>query len=113
MSNIFYKKRIILLFLLVILAIFAFFLFSLNREKGGYVKVSRDGVEVERVSLNEDATYEYNDHGEMNTLVIKDGKADVVSANCKNQVCVNTAPVSETGEVIACLPHKLIFEVIE
>lgn len=47
-----------------------------------------------------------------NTIVIKNGKADVTKADCKNQVCVNSRKISKNGETIVCLPHKLILTVV-
>ena len=42
---------------------------------------------------------------------VKDGKIAVTAANCPDLVCVHTGSISHTGEVIACLPHKLIITI--
>ena len=33
------------------------------------------------------------------------------SSDCRNQVCVNHAPISRSGESIICLPHKLVVRI--
>ena len=46
-------------------------------------------------------------------LVIFDGKADMESADCPNQICVHHSAISHTGETIVCLPNRVVIEVIE
>ena len=50
--------------------------------------------------------------GEMNRLVIRDGKAFMESATCPDGVCVSHRPISREGETIVCLPHKVVVTVI-
>lgn len=78
---------------------------------GSYVQVEIDGEIVETVSLSKDFEKEYNFDGDTNTLVIKDAKAIVSHANCKDKICVNHMPVSRAGESIICLPHKFVVTV--
>lgn len=46
-------------------------------------------------------------------LVISDGKADMESADCPNQICVHHSAISHTGETIVCLPNRVVIEVVE
>lgn len=52
------------------------------------------------------------DHGD-NVVRIRDGRAEVVEANCENQLCVEHAPISRAGEQIVCLPHGIVVQVAE
>ena len=45
---------------------------------------------------------------ESNTLVIKDEMADMIFADCPDQICVKHAPISNVGETIICLPNKVV-----
>ena len=36
----------------------------------------------------------------------------MTSSSCKNQVCVNTAPISHTKDTIVCLPNKVVIEIV-
>ena len=42
---------------------------------------------------------------------IEDESIAVVDADCPDLVCVKTGKASKKGDVIACLPHKLLIEV--
>ena len=44
---------------------------------------------------------------DFNVLVIREGTAFIEKANCQNQVCVHSKPISYTGETITCLPHRI------
>lgn len=43
-----------------------------------------------------------------NLIRVEDGTVMVVRADCPDKVCVHTGPISQEGEVIACLPHGVI-----
>lgn len=43
-----------------------------------------------------------------NLIRVEDGTVMVVQADCPDKVCVHTGPISQEGEVIACLPHGVI-----
>lgn len=42
---------------------------------------------------------------------VRDGKVAIVEADCPNQVCVKTGWIRRPGEVIACVPNKVLVEV--
>ena len=46
-----------------------------------------------------------------NVVTIRGGKVSVSEASCKNQVCVNHAEISLTGESIVCLPNRLVVRI--
>ena len=60
-------------------------------------------------SLSEDKEIEINEG--TNILRIKNGEADMVKADCPDQLCVNQKPVSKNHESIICLPHRLVVQV--
>ncbi len=91
------------LILAVIIALFYFF----SRDNGITVMVSKDNEVIYSVPLNEDTVIDI----ETNIITIKDGKVFVSEAKCKNQICVKHKPITEKGEVIACLPNKVIIEI--
>ena len=63
-------------------------------------------VETPGTGVGEDAD------GGRNNVRIHDGRVDVVSANCSNQLCVAHDPVDTAGEQIVCLPHGMVVEVV-
>ena len=85
-----------------------FFGFKLFQKEAGEVLVTVDGQEYGRYALSKDVDIPIND---TNYLIIKDGKADMLEANCPDHICVDQKAISKTGETIVCLPNKVIVEV--
>ncbi len=42
---------------------------------------------------------------------IKDKKIRIIEADCPDKICVNTGFISKAGQVIACLPNKVLIEI--
>ena len=105
------KKNDYILIAVILLAagvIFGAYSF-IHRDQGAVVQISIDGEVVEEYSLEEEQTIPIND---TNTLVIKDGKADMIEADCPDQICVKQKAISKNGETIVCLPNKIVVTVI-
>lgn len=60
-------------------------------------------------SLAEDREIKINEG--TNILKIKNGEADMVEADCPDQLCVNQKPVSLDHESLICLPNRVVVEV--
>lgn len=88
----------------------AVFLYA-TRQDGGYASVQVDGETVMELPLSEDARVVLGEGGHTNTLVIRNGTAQVVEADCPDQICVNHGAIRYAGESIVCLPHKLVVSV--
>lgn len=79
------------------------------QQKEGIVVVSTDGEEFGSWPLSEDRTVEI---GAGNRLVIEDGKADMVWADCPDKLCVNQKAIFREGESIICLPNKVVVSIV-
>ena len=102
------KKRLAdlgIIFGLLILAGVLFFLYFNKGEEGAGVIVRVDGVEIARYSLSDSGRYELN--GGTNILVIEDGAAYMLQADCPDHICVSQGKIRYTGQCITCLPNKL------
>ena len=101
---------------LILLAVFlliggAALLFQLARPSaaGGVAEVSVDGELVAALPLSEDGEMVIEGYGGgENTLVIRDGEADITSASCPDGVCVRHRAVSRDEESIICLPNRVV-----
>lgn len=83
-----------------------------TRPASGLVAVCQSKDGFYRVdSLDVDAAYTVYTESGYNNVTISAGTVDVTSADCSNQVCVDTAPISQPGEQIVCLPHGMVVEV--
>lgn len=47
-----------------------------------------------------------------NVVYIHDGGVEIVDADCKDKICVETAFIDKKGQIIACLPHKLYVKIL-
>ena len=83
----------------------------LTREAGGTVTVQMDGEVVMELPLDEDRSLVLGEGEHTNTLVIRDGTAQVVEASCPDKICVGHGAIQYAGESIVCLPHKLVITV--
>lgn len=82
-----------------------------TRQAGGTVRVQIDGETVMELPLDQDVRTVLGEGGHTNTLVIENGAAQVVAADCPDQVCVNHGAIQYAGESIVCLPHRLVVTV--
>ena len=107
-----HRNDLILIAVLLAAAGIAFGIIQLGKKSGGYAVVVQDGKEVATYPLNVDTSVTINSPTGFNTLVIKDGKADVTDADCPDKLCVNQHSISYDGETIVCLPNKLVVKIV-
>ncbi len=115
MEKRFGKRELILL--LVVFAALLVLWFGVSRlrgaNSGSQIRVTVAGETVGEYDLQADREIPIEVNGEVtNILVIADGQADMTWADCPDQVCVNTKPISALRETIVCLPHQIVVEVI-
>ena len=107
-------KKADIILLIVILAIgIPMSVLSLTAGTGGdKVKISTDGQVYGIYPLNEDCEIDVTEDGHTNHITIKDGQVSMSYSTCRNQVCVNTGAISQTKDVIVCLPNRVVVEII-
>lgn len=106
------KADIILLISCIVVFGFATALTNYLPGDGDKVIVSVNGETVSKYSLSEDGKYlitGYN--GGENILLIENGKASIVDADCPDGLCVKQKAISSQNETICCLPNRVIVEV--
>lgn len=98
----------------VVAAVMLIFLYGSSSNLGSYVQIEIDGKITETLPLDEDTEKKITtENGGTNTLVIKDGRAKMVEANCPDGICKNHKAISRNGESIICLPHKVVVSVVD
>lgn len=113
------RNDIILISVIVIISVALLLVWKLvylkeqNPDGDACVKVTVDGKVYGTYTLSKDDTIEIkNVDGDVtNTLVIKDGVADVTAADCPDHLCVKQKAISKEGESIICLPNKVVVTV--
>ena len=106
------KADLILIIAAVSVSAVGIFLFKAFGARGETVRVTDNGEVVAEYDLSEDREIVLKtENGGENTLVIKGGSVDVVSASCPDKICCNHRPIDREGESIICLPNKLVVSV--
>ncbi len=78
-----------------------------------YHAVITCGDTVRRCSLSQDVTLPITtESGHTLTVQIQSGTVSVSSADCPDQICVRTAPISRPGSAIACVPAGVLIEIV-
>lgn len=82
-------------------------------KSGMAVRVTKDGEEYGTYDLGKEQTVSIQE-GEVTTniLQISSRKANMIAADCPDQLCVHQKEISQIGETIVCLPNKIVVEVI-
>lgn len=108
------KRNTILFFLLLVILIMIGFLIQkfFFGKSGTRAIIEQNGETIAELDLSKNTELVLNDgNGGSNTITVNNGQISVTDANCPDLVCVRTGAISQTGEVIACLPHKLIITI--
>lgn len=132
MKNVITKADIILFIVLLALGLGSPFVIEKNAAEGSVVSFYVDGEKALSCNLNEDTwvgllevegqlkPVDIGPLGPMgldseppfqNVIKISGGKVDVTDATCLGHDCVDAQEISKEGEVIACLPHKLLISI--
>lgn len=81
------------------------------KAEGAYAVIYVEGNEYYRLPLNEDGSIDVvTEYGE-NIIVVKDGYAECIEADCRDGLCVEQKSINRVNESIICLPHKLSVEI--
>lgn len=107
------KADIVLFSIIILICLGLLFIFKMNSKPGYSVRIMVDGELVETYDINQDKEYNLKTHLGENVIVIDKGEVYVSEADCPDKICVNHAKISNVGETIICLPHKLVVEIDE
>ena len=106
------RNDIIFIVALLLIAAFGALYLFVFRDGGNTVKVTVDGKTYGVYSLNENITEDiHTGNGNLNRLIIRDGKAYMKTATCPDGICVSHKPIFRDGESIVCLPNKVVVTV--
>lgn len=108
--------KYLIIFVLIISVIGLYLVQSKATNKGTlYVKISVDGEEYKKISMGpnmDGKTLEINTQFGYNKLEFGEDRVRVIEADCPDKLDVKQGWISKTGEVIVCLPNRLVIELI-
>lgn len=108
-------KRELLLVLAVLLIAGALFVINhFTRSKtANLLEISKDGEPYLTLELKDDQTYRLADSDDnYNVFEIKGGEVWVSEASCPDKLCMHQGKIKEDGEMLVCLPNRVIAKVI-
>lgn len=110
------RNDIILIVALLLVASIVMVYLFVFRDKGDTVKVTVDGKLYATYSLSDNITTDIvtgENKGQVNRLVIKDGKAYIEYATCPDGICVDHSHIFRDGESIVCLPNRVVVTIVK
>lgn len=109
---------IVIIILLALISFIPILIFTLQQTSAPNsssltAQVSVDGEVIASFPLTEDTEYTYTfSDGDYNSFRVEDDQICIYEASCPDQLCVKQGWISQAGETIVCLPHKLVVEII-
>jgi len=79
-----------------------------------YISIQVNGEEIKRIIFDKNIigkTIPIETEFGFNLIEIGDEKVRIIEADCPDQLDVKQGYISKTGEVIVCLPNKLVVEI--
>lgn len=107
------KKDLILIIIILLLAISAYFIYSFITDTSNNVQaeVVLDHEVIYSFALNEDRTFTLDQIPSI-SFEINDKAVRFIQSDCPDKVCVNTGYISHSGQIAVCLPNKVTLRIV-
>lgn len=79
---------------------------------GPYVVIQNEDGVLYSKPLHDDVELPISSKLGNNTIKIENSVCWMKSSDCENQICVNTGKISKIGDMIVCLPHELMVQIV-
>ena len=113
----FKKWDIIIIVVLICLSFIPELIFGVMMGKnynGTYAEITLDGKPYKKILLSEHIGEEQidvkTDYG-YNIIEIKDASIAIIDSDCPDKTCIKSGFISKPGQLLVCLPHKLMVEI--
>ena len=108
----FRKKDFMLITMIIVIAVVSSLLAApAQRDAGATVRITIDGVLYGEYSLSGEQSISRDEELGYTRIEIEDGSVYMAGADCPDKYCMDYKPIAKGGEMIICLPHKLVVEV--
>ncbi|MDD3251483.1 MAG: NusG domain II-containing protein [Lachnospiraceae bacterium] len=108
------KKDLLLVVIILLIAAIGFWInHNMHQRPAAVVEVTVDSELVETFDLSKDidtVIHGYKDG--TNHLIIQDGAVWISDASCPDKICVHQGHVSLNGDMIVCLPNRMIARIV-
>lgn len=96
---------------LSLLSLLSFFALQSLLPRGDEVVVYANGTEKLRLSLAQSRTVTIQGVRGATVIRIQAGEARVIRSACHHQICVHTAPIRRSGQIIVCIPNQILVRI--
>lgn len=103
---------VIIVLLLVVCTCASMMLFSAVPESS-IVEILQYGQVIKTIDLaqvSEPYSFEVEDDGGSNTILVEPGRICISEADCPDQICVHQSWLKDSAAPIVCLPHRLVIQ---
>ena len=104
------RNDLILIAVLITFSLTPLAINSSSEKKFAIIKV--DGVIVREIDLANEKIFTIETGEGKNILEVKGKAVRVIEADCPDKICVRRGAIKNFGEVIACVPHKVLIEIV-
>jgi len=106
----------IILLIIVIISLSATSIYKTAiKGTGNIAVIKQDGKVLKTIDLNKAVKPQEftikSGNGDYNTILVKDKTIKIIDANCLHKECVKSGDISQPGQMIVCLPFKLIITI--
>ena len=84
----------------------------LTADRGTLAEIEVEGEVVATLELSRDTTKTVTSRGITLEIAVENGEISVRSADCDDQVCCHTAPISGRGASIVCAPAAVVIRIV-
>ena len=101
------------LILIAVLIIFSLMPLTIDFDFGkNFALIKIDGAIIRKIDLTAEETFTLESDSGKNIIEVKNGAVSVIAADCPDKICVRRGAIKNLGEVIACVPHKVLIEIV-
>lgn len=104
---------IVVLLLVSILSAGITLINSNKKYESMYVEITTDGKPYRTYPLNKSTNEALTINTALgkNIIEIKNQKVRILDADCKDKICIKDGYISKPGQVLVCLPHKVVVQI--
>jgi hypothetical protein len=105
---------IVIACIIVISSIGVFAYMNIIKGSSHIAEIKQDGkvirtIDLDKIDTAEEIKITYKDG--YNIIRVENGRIRIIDADCPDKLCVKTGWITESGQSVICLPHKLIIKI--
>jgi len=96
---------------LILISILSLTILKVVNQPGQIAVIKVENLQNFSKNLNRDETFNTTGHIGETSIEIANKTIRVVSSDCPQKLCIRQGSIKQTGEIIVCVPNKLIISI--